>query len=141
MRFTRNTALVGVIVAAAVAFLSAPIPANAQSVAMKVSIPFEFRVANLTLPAGTYIVQRMGDALRIADRNGHTATVISTSVTSRSVGSKNEIVFNQYGDLYFLTEARWQGYNSARGLMKSKAEIELAKAVSSQRLDLAGVVR
>jgi hypothetical protein len=128
-------------VMATVALLSFPSVAAAQTTSMRVSIPFEFHVGNQTLPAGKYVVQRIGDSLRITDRKGHTASAISNAVSLKSMGAKTEIVFNQYGRHFFLAEARWEGYMTGRGLLRSKAEIELAKVMTGEPVDLAANVR
>jgi hypothetical protein len=124
-------------VVATVVVLSVPSVVTAHSVAMKVSIPFEFQVGNQTLPAGKYLVQKIGDSLRISDRAGHSANAITNAVSGKSTGDKTQLVFNQYGRRFFLSEARWEGYMAGRGLAKSKAEIELAKVMTAERVDLA----
>ena len=141
MRFTRNSALAGLALTAALVLLCVPAPFQAQTVTMKVMIPFEFHVGEQTLPPGMYTIKPIGQALRVSDRNGHSATALSTPVSGRSIGSKDELIFTVYGSHYFLSQARWQGYNNARGLLKSKGEIELARATPGESLDLAGVVR
>ena len=138
MRFIRNSAFVGLAVATAAVVLCFPATTQAQSPTMKVAIPFEFHVGDQTLPPGLYRVRNMSSALRISDGRGHIATVISNPVSGPKIGSKAEIVFNQYGTRFFLTEARWQGYMTSRGLLKSKGELEAAKALPGNRLALAG---
>jgi hypothetical protein len=141
MRFIRNSAFVGLTVATAVAVLCFPATTQAQSSTMKVAIPFEFHVGDQTLPAGVYAVRNMSSALRISDGKGHIATVISNPVSGGSVGSKDELIFSQYGTRFFLSEARWQGYLTSRGLPKSKGELEVASATPATRLVLAGIRR
>ena len=141
MRLTKTSMLMLAAVMATAVVLSVPAVVTAHSVAMRVSIPFEFHVGNQTLPAGKYLVQKIGDSLRISDREGHSATVITNAAPGTSMGTKTELVFNQYGRRFFLSEARWEGYMSGRSLPKSKAEIELAKVMTAERVDLASNVR
>jgi hypothetical protein len=103
---------------------------------MKVAIPFEFHVGDHTLPPGTYTVRNMSAALRIYDGKGHIAAAISNQVAGRSVGSKDEIIFSQYGTRFFLSEVRWQGYLTSRGLPKSKRELEVARVTPAARIAL-----
>jgi hypothetical protein len=141
MRVTRNSALILAVVTAAIAFLSVPSVAHAQSTAIKISVPFEFHVGNLTLPPGSYVVKRIGEGIQVSDRRGHAATVITNQVSNRSTVAHNQVVFTQYGRQFFLSEARWQGFSSARRLPQSKAEIELARTQIAERVDLAASAR
>jgi hypothetical protein len=141
MRLMRNSALMGLAVAAVVVVLSVPASLQAQSPTLKVNIPFEFHIGNQTLPAGTYTVRNFSDALRISDGIGHTITVMTMPVSGPSIGSRNLIVFNRYGKDYFLSEARWEGYKNSRGVLKSKSELQLARATPAEPVSLASVVR
>lgn len=136
MRFIRNSAFVGMAVATAAVVLCFTATTQAQSSTMKVAIPFEFHVGDHTLPPGTYTVRNMSSALRVYDGKGHIAAAISNPVSGRSVGSKNEIIFSQYGTRFFLSEVRWQGYLTSNGLPKSKREREVAAIMSAARIAL-----
>lgn len=138
MRLMRNSALLGMAVATVAVVLCFPATTQAQSPTMKVAIPFEFHVGDQTLPPGLYSVRNVSSALRISDGKGHIATVIAHAVSGPSIGSKTELLFSQYGTRFFLTEARWQGYKTSRGLPKSKGELEIASNVPVTRLALAG---
>jgi hypothetical protein len=114
-------------------------PLYAQSTKLKVEIPFAFHAGDSTLPAGTYIVSRQGGAIRISDGNGHNAAVVCNSIDNRAKGATNELAFNRYSGDYFLEEVRWMGYSSAQGLMKSRTEVELAKAAEREDVKLAAL--
>ena len=64
---------------------------KAQSVALKVDVPFAFHAGNSMLPAGTYFVKRQGEAIRIWDGNGHAASVLCNAVskTSKNAAAKS----------------------------------------------------
>lgn len=139
MRLTKSVA-VGAASALFLVVLSAP-DLRAQSLPLKVTIPFAFHVADRTLPAGAYIVQTSGDAIRIHDRLGHSATVLSSPVwRGRNGDDKDVLIFSQYGKDFFLSEARWQGYSNARGVVKSRAEKQLAQGVTPSRVNIASVL-
>jgi hypothetical protein len=127
-------ALVVTLAGAALAILNVPAPALAQSPAMTVAIPFDFHVGDKTLPAGTYIVNRTGEAIQVSDSKGHTAFVISTAVPNPAANLDNQLVFNRYGEDSYLTEVRWLGYSTGRGLRKSTKEIELAKVFTGRNV-------
>jgi len=142
MRLAKGRVLLGVVAAAlAVGVLSNPVPLEAQSQAMRVDIPFAFHVGRETLPAGIYTVRKVSDALSIDDGKGHTAVVLTNAIRNRAAGVQNQIVFNRYANDYFLSEARWTGYGAARGLMKTRFELELAAAMSTQPILVAALTR
>ena len=115
---------------------------KAQTVALKVDVPFAFHAGDSMLPAGTYFVKKQGDAIRIWDGNGHAISVLCNAVSKTSKNAAaNEVAFNRYGNDYFLNEVRWDGYNTARGLMKSKTEMEFAKAAQREDIQLAALAQ
>ena len=142
MRLAKGRLTLMVAVAGAVlAISSVPAPLAAQSVAMRVAIPFDFHVGAKTLPAGTYIVQKQGDALQISDSSGHSAYVLSTAVKNPAAKTDNQLVFSRYGEESFLSEVRWFGYSDARGVIKTTNEIALAKAFSGNNVLSAGLTK
>jgi hypothetical protein len=131
---SRARALVVVTVAAVVILAIQIQPAQAQSQKLKVNIPFPFHVGAERLPAGTYTVARIGEAIQIDDRAGHHASILSNSAPGPTENLKTQIVFSRYGEDAFLSEVRWSGYRDARNLVKSRAELEFAKNTSSERV-------
>ena len=100
--------------------------AQAQSGA-KANVPFAFEVGTAKLPAGTYIIKRIGSAT-IEVRNGQTPAAALSTVRSeypRETGAK--LVFHHLGNKYFLAEV-WGGSGTS-GMMVpcSKQEQELKK--------------
>ena len=134
-------ALVVALAGAVLAILNVPVPAMAQSTGMSVAIPFDFHVGNQTLPSGNYIVHRQGEAIKISDSNGHSAFVLSGAVVNPAAKLDNQLVFNRYGDDCYLTEVRWIGYSTARGLIKSTKEVELAKVFSGKSVLAASLTK
>ena len=94
-----------------------------------VQVPFEFVVANKVVPAGELVVRlyiREGNILDIS--SAHTsAGVFSTSsrIEVKQPASRYALVFNQYGDRYFLCGIKLQGSKIAYRLPESKLEAEL----------------
>ena len=77
--------------------------AIAQQPALKANIPFDFRVGDTWMPAGEYTIsspQREIVQLRSADL-AKTATIVS-SQSSHESDSGSELVFDKYGNQYFL---------------------------------------
>jgi hypothetical protein len=141
MKSTTGRLLVSFAAIAVIGLTIGGVPLMAQSTAMVVEVPFAFHVGESTLPAGTYTVIRQGDAIRIWDGNGHATSVISNSVANLAKGASNELAFNRYAGEYFLEEVRWIGHSSAQGLLKSRTELELAKASQREDVKLAALTR
>ena len=103
------------------------VSARAQSnMHLKFNIPFEFSVRNKILPAGEYRVKYVAQtALMIQSADSTTSQIFL--VNSTTLGTRrNEasLIFNQYGDRYFLCTI-WTGGGDSLDLMKTAAEWEL----------------
>jgi hypothetical protein len=87
-------------------------------------IPFAFESANQKLPAGQYEVLDIPNANFQLLRNSETGTVAMVTGFVHNYGSGDpkdaRLVFNKYGDRYFLSEIGF--LNVSRQVMKSKSE-------------------
>ncbi len=115
--------------------------AVAQTGAIRVSVPFEFSVANQTLPPGTYLVAINGSLLRVENVEGTAAT---RAMTINTGGIPNEnlsprLVFHCYGERRFLAQA-WIGeVNMGHQLFASAQEVEYARATKQENVTVAAV--
>lgn len=111
----------------------AAVSARAQaSFPLEANIPFDFVVGKQTLPAGEYRIERVSsnrlEPLMIRSTDGHASTIVLTmAVLANDWQSESKLVFNRYGDKYFLSEIWTAGNQSGRGLYKSPRETELAR--------------
>ena len=112
------------------------IPLCAQTISLKGDIPFEFVVGKTTMPAGEYTVKAGAtgfhpDVLRIEATNSHAVVnVNSNRLEDDKTPGQARLVFNKYGNQYFLSRA-WNGFASGgRELQESRTERELAKTAS-----------
>ena len=118
------------------------ITADAQSLALRIEVPFSFYVGTNELPAGSYLVQRLGDAIRVSDQKGRVAAVISNASKGRSAaGDADQLIFTAYGSSYFLSEVRWKSYKDARTTVKSKMETDIAKNFEAGRVVMTAGLR
>jgi hypothetical protein len=111
----------------------AAVPGFAQLNNVKVTVPFEFQVGNQILPAGQYsFTQFAGPGLIIENAQGPGAAVaLTSSVGGNSSEAKQpHLLFNKYGDKYFLVEAWLRYSDTGRKLPASPAEIEMARVAS-----------
>ena len=106
---------------------------HAQSgMRLRVSIPFEFSVGRNTLPAGEYTVSYKAQGfvvIQSVDRR--TSQIFGTSSNqANSTRDESSLVFNQYGDQYFLAAIWTEGRITGQKLSKSRAERDLIRARS-----------
>ena len=121
------------------------VPSFAQSLRLTANVPFEFTVGSRTLPAGDYSI-RTGVNQAIVQVQGFEAHTGALSLSWR-VDVKDEdpaaatkLVFNRYGDKYFLSEVS-DGYESiAMKLPVSHTQRELANTASIQTPELVAVL-
>ena len=135
---SRRTSRVAVVAALLTTFFLLSIDsAQAQSTRMKATIPFAFSWGNGVLPAGEYDVDSLGHGVtKLFNRDTHAVVVFNTigvnKPTSEAVNAK--LIFNRYGEDYFLKEMWWAGATDGRALLPSKAEREVARTSTPVRI-------
>ena len=103
------------------------VPAHAQS-GIRVKVPFQFVVADKTLPEGQYLILSAKDSVFVQNSQGKTvAVVLSNGVSGRSIGKTGQVVFQCYGQQCFLSEVWIPTQDTGRQLLKSRREIEVAR--------------
>jgi len=92
-------------------------------------VPFEFMVANKTVPAGEYFVEAFtmdGNTLVIRNTEAKVAVVSRSSQSEGKQDASNyALVFKHYGDRYFLSGIKLEGSKITYRLPESKVEAEL----------------
>jgi hypothetical protein len=92
-------------------------------------VPFEFVVANKINPAGEYVVQAATmdrTLLTMRGTNSKVNIFLPTSLDETTKAADScALVFNRYGDQYFLSGIKLQGSKIAYHLSESRAEAEL----------------
>ena len=119
--------LLSLMVAAQVAQAQEPVAVN---------IPFEFVAGKLTLPPGEYRVEKLekGSAVVMihrADQSG-AALVMTLPAQAKEPQAKSRLVFNRYGNRYFLSQYWSAGSSSGRLLPKSAREKEISRIVRNR---------
>jgi len=109
--------------------------AVAQSNRVVANVPFGFTVANNSLPAGTYSVEtlsaRDNRSLLLRGADDSSSMIISSiAAQSHKPTAKTKLVFNRYGDQYFLSQIWVEGATLGRELPKTSREKEVAKAMA-----------
>jgi hypothetical protein len=121
----------------------AAVSVNAQQLSeskITVNIPFEFVVGETTFPAGQYSLLRIvsnssADQLliRSEDRSVDTPTGITRPNRGSEIQKRSSLVFNRYGDQYFLSQVWTAGSDTGRELFRSRSERNLAKQVARSK--------
>ena len=101
-------------------------PLLAQTVVLKGKVPFDFHVGSVDMPAGEYTVQQSGSIVTVRTAEGRTVTAAYLTLPTRAEARRDgTMVFNRYGDEYFLTKVWIPNSTEGRALPTSKREKEL----------------
>ena len=104
------------------------LPLCAQVSTLKVDIPFEFVARNATVAPGQYVVKFLaGSVVQLAGNEGYFLIANPDDPSGRS--NEPKLVFNRYGDQYFLS--RIVTSSTSRDFGPSRAERELAKTAAA----------
>jgi hypothetical protein len=95
-------------------------------------IPFQFHVGNTTLPAGKYIVHQLEGSdltmMEITSADGKQSALFNVEpAEAKSTPEKSELIFNKYGDRYFLSEMFDEGNADGSKLFESRDEKQASK--------------
>jgi hypothetical protein len=107
----------------------AALPAAAQGKRLLIlKAPFSFTVEQKKMPAGSYQILVEHGWLQIrSDDNKTAAVVLTLPVAGKAPESVGHVVFNHYGDQYFLSEVWLPGMGAGRQTLESREEKELEK--------------
>lgn len=126
----KRTFLFAILFAALLPVMSTRIVA--QNREMVVDIPFNFTVCTQQMPAGKYKVRPITSAttnlLLVRSEAGHFAEITCTrDVQSSKRASEGKLIFNRYGNQYFLTELWFSGEMTGNEVLKSEREEALIR--------------
>ena len=95
---------------------------------LTVQVPFGFHVGNSILPAGEYTVYTdTPNVLRLRSDDFKSSVMIQTNAVEKlKAPSQGMLVFNKYGDEYFLSQVWKPGINTGSELRKVRRELEVA---------------
>jgi hypothetical protein len=102
-------------------------------------VPFSFAVGGKTFPAGEYSVKRLNPqsdkaALQIRSADGRLSKIVLTvPVQAGSAAESAKLIFNRYGDQYYLAQVWTPADNTGLELPKSRSERTLARHAGENR--------
>ena len=123
------------LIAGTVFLLCNGLVASARDI-VKVQVPFDFQVNGRELKAGEYIIERDSQEPRrllIQSTKGKTLVIVNTILRPLSKDpSRTSLLFQSYGEKHFLAEVRVAGNEYGYTLIKSKAELKLARMAETK---------
>jgi hypothetical protein len=89
----------------------------------KATIPFDFRVGSAALPAGSYVIEYTASkVVWFHSQDGRKHVLALAASSSGDIEPPERLVFNRYGDRYFLSETRTSSGESEMTFAPSKLE-------------------
>ncbi|MBV9340819.1 MAG: hypothetical protein JO159_08005 [Acidobacteria bacterium] len=112
--------------------------AFAQNVHVRANVPFDFIVDKTKLAAGQYEISTLNtgiDRTLLLSCDGKALRMINVnSVSSNQPSSETKLVFQRYGDRYFLSQIWVAGRDVGRELPRSAQEAEMALGYSPAKV-------
>jgi len=107
--------------------------ASAQTMTMKVKIPFAFQTSLQVLPAGTYHFYLRPDHTVWLEGDDSKGGLVMTHDSGEShVTERGSLVFKRYGDTYYLSQIWKPGTAGGFDCLKSSAEKKVLHAKNAQ---------
>ena len=135
-RGTRRYQLLSLFMALVLALAIYATKAHAQIVGdLEVNIPFQFHAGNAKLPAGKYVIRMLDDSnltvMEISSADGSTSALFEVQETeANSAPAKSELIFNKYGNRYFLAKLFDEGNPSGSVVLESRYEKRISQAAA-----------
>lgn len=99
---------------------------------IEVNIPFQFHVGDAKLPAGEYHIHLLDNSdlqvMEISSADGSSSALFEVeSAETKSAPAKSELVFNKYGNRYFLAQLLDEGNPSVSQVLESRYEKRISQ--------------
>jgi len=133
---TTGNRLLSLLIALAFALTMYPTKAKAQITGdLEVDVPFQFHAGNSKLPPGKYFIHVLDNSdlniMEITSADGSTSALFDVqSAEAKSAPAKNELIFNKYGNRYFLAKLFDEGNPSGSQVLESRYEKRISQAAA-----------
>ena len=113
-----------------------PAKVHAQIIGeLEVNIPFQFYAGSTKLPAGNYVVHMLDQSdlriMEISSANGSTSALFEVEdAEANPAPRKSELIFNKYGDRYFLAKVVDEGNPDGSRVPESQYEKRVGQAAA-----------
>jgi hypothetical protein len=130
---TRGRYLLSLFIALVFAITIYPTKAHAQIIGdLEVNIPFQFHAGNAKLPPGKYVIHMLDNdftVMEISSVDGSTSALFQVKdAETNSEPAKSELIFNKYGNRYFLAKLFDEGNPSGSQVLESPYEERISRA-------------
>jgi hypothetical protein len=135
-KVTRRHHLLSFFIALVFALTIYPTRAHAQIIGnLEVNIPFQFHAGNAKLPPGKYIIRMLDNSdltvMEISSADGSTSALFEVQeAEANSTPAKSELIFNKYGNRYFLAKLFDEGNANGSEVSKSSYEKKVSQATA-----------
>ncbi len=110
----------------AIANLAVARTSFAQTHVVQATVPFDFTMSNTLLPAGTYTITDSSNVLIFRNQNKPASALGLATPGAGNSKRDNKLIFNKYGDKYFLSGVESKAADMSLKVPSSKQE-KLAK--------------
>jgi hypothetical protein len=102
---------------------------------IEANIPFQFHAGDAKLPAGKYVIHVLDNSdlkvMEISSADGSTSALFEVRQTeTNSAPAKTELIFNKYGNRYFLAKLFDEGDPNGSTVDKSRYEEKVGEAAA-----------
>jgi hypothetical protein len=124
-----------------------PSKAQAQIVGeIEANIPFQFHAGNVKLPAGRYFIHVLDNTdltvMEITSADGSTSALFDVqSAQVNTSPAKSELIFDKYGNRYFLAKLFDEGNPSGSQVLESRYEKRISQASAEGQEHVAALRR
>ena len=136
-KFMSTIGILGLFFVLSIAEVQAQRPARVE-----VNLPFDFTAGKANLKAGRYNLKKLSaNVISILSEDGKRVLVDAPlTISDRDAKGGSRLVFNRYGDAYFLTQV-WLGSESGQQLFPTKTEgnardTQIAKGFKPERVEV-----
>jgi hypothetical protein len=122
------------VVALLLALACTPAKSHAQITGnIEANIPFQFHVGDVKLPAGKYLIRVLDDSeltvMEISSVDGSISALFDVNaIQASSRPAKTELIFNKYGNSYYLAKLFDEGNADGSRVLASRYEKRVSKA-------------
>ncbi len=131
--------LLSLFIAVVFALTMYPTKSQAQIIGdLETDVPFQFHVGNTKLPAGKYTIRVVDGSdlmlMEITSADGSTSALFQVlDAEANSAPGKSELIFNKYGNRYFLEKLFEESNPSGSAVVKSDYEKRVAEATAERQ--------
>ena len=133
---TRRYQLLSLFIALVITLTMNPVKAQAQIIgSLEADIPFQFHVGSARLPAGKYTIRVVDNSdlgvMEISSADGSVSALFEVrDAQAKSTPGKSELIFNKYGQRYFLARLFDESNPNGSAVVKSGYEKRIAEAAA-----------